>query len=58
VGDDKVFKPGLNKYCGPELKQFREDMKPGGGRYFECLVEHKSELTQYCKEHVILVEQL
>ena len=33
VGDDKVFKPGLNKYCGPELKQFREDMKPGGGRY-------------------------
>lgn len=34
--------------CRADAQKFCKDVKPGQGRIYKCLVEHKTELSQEC----------
>ncbi len=42
--------PRRLKGCEAELDKFCKDVKPGGGRYVDCLKEHEADLSDACKK--------
>ncbi|MEW6443251.1 MAG: cysteine rich repeat-containing protein [bacterium] len=38
--------------CGKDAEQFCKDVAEGQGRILECLEQHRSEVSQECREHL------
>lgn len=40
----------MREACGPDVKKFCHDVKPGGGRIIQCLEQHKADVSQTCNQ--------
>lgn len=44
--------PAAQKPCADEIEKFCGDVRPGEGRIVQCLRDHDSELSSFCREKV------
>jgi hypothetical protein len=42
--------PTVRQACQADVEKFCADVKPGGGRIKECMMQHRDELSQGCRD--------
>lgn len=47
---DKTYAAGEELPCADEIAKYCKEVKPGGGRFLNCLNEHQKELSVSCRE--------
>jgi hypothetical protein len=48
----KAAKAGGDRVCHEDAKKFCSDVRPGGGRIYNCLTSHNAELAPACRERL------
>jgi Cysteine rich repeat len=48
----KGAKAGGERVCHEDAKKFCSDVRPGGGRIYNCLTSHNAELAPACRERL------
>ena len=48
----KGAKAGGEQVCRADAKKFCSDVRPGGGRIYNCLTSHNAELAPACRERL------
>ena len=48
----KAGKAGADRVCQQDAKKFCSGVRPGGGRIYNCLTSHNSELAPACRERL------
>jgi Cysteine rich repeat len=48
----KGAKGGGERVCREDAKKFCNDVRPGGGRIYNCLTSHNAELAPACRERL------
>jgi hypothetical protein len=43
---------GRDQVCNADAKKFCSDVRPGGGRVYQCLTSHNAELVPACREQL------
>jgi len=43
---------GRDRVCNADAKKFCGDVRPGGGRVYQCLTSHNAELAPACREQL------
>jgi len=43
---------GRDRVCADDAKKFCSDVRPGGGRIYQCLTKHDAELAPACRERL------
>jgi hypothetical protein len=41
---------GKDRVCSADAKKFCSDVRPGGGRIYQCLTSHNAELAPACRD--------
>ena len=45
-------KTGRDAACAEDAKKFCSNVRPGGGRMYQCLTSHSAELAPACRERI------
>lgn len=41
-----------DRVCAEDVKKFCSDVKPGGGRMYQCMTKHNAELSPPCRDGI------
>ena len=52
----KGAKAGGERVCREDAKKFCSDVRPGGGRIYNCLTSHNAELAPACRERLAVAK--